>query len=175
MTRLEFSDALERLRLSTKEAAALLSVDPKTALRWQQGVTDIPGPVEQALRAWLRLDAMGLPWHPGAALLGLSEEEAAKQIRRHREENLKLVEIIDRVRANGGPAAPWKVDLKKRSASLGGVIEIGFYALKSGGFSPQAYHRLDRNSDIERDRQILEDGYVAIADAIAKAGPGWAD
>jgi hypothetical protein len=43
-----------------------------------------------------------------------------------------------------------------------------------GGFSPSTtYRRKDRETDPDRDRLLIEDGIVAIADAIAGAGTDW--
>lgn len=81
--------------------------------------------------------------------------------------------VIQKVKARGGPAAPWHVDLKKRRATLG-PIELSFYPLVGGGFSPQFYRRSDQDHDIMRDRPLLEDAFVCIANAISKAGLDWA-
>lgn len=175
MLRFDFVDALRRLGLSPKQAATLLSVDPKTTLRWQQRGADIPGPVEQALRAWLRMEEMGMAWRPDAALIGISEKEVAKQIRLLREHAVDLDEVLKRVAARGGPAAPWKVDLDGKRASLGDDIDVYFYALPNGGFSPSSYSRSDKPSDPQRDQPLLEDAYACIAEAIAKAGKDWFD
>ena len=142
-------------------------------MRWLNGAGTISGPAEQAIRAWVRLDRMRLAWRPKDHLIGLTEEEAADQIRRLREHNIGLAEMISRVRARGGPAAPWKVDLEKRVAELGDIMELGFYPGSDGGFSPSTYRRKDRETDPDRDRSLIEDAIVAIADAIAEAGPGW--
>ena len=92
---------------------------------------------------WLRLHDLGLPWRPDAALVGLSSEEMAKQIALYREANLQLAEVLDRVQARGGPAAPWKVDLRKCSATLGDTFIIYFNPLPKGdapaGLSLQDY------------------------------------
>lgn len=171
--RFEFIEALRKLGLSPKQAAALLGVDLKTVLRWQERKSELPGPAEQALRAWLRLHDLGLPWRPDAALVGLSTEEMAKQIALYREANLQLAEVLDRVQARGGPAAPWKVDLRKCSATLGDTFIIYFYPLPNGGFSPSSYCRDDREPNLERDWPLLEDAIACIAEAVAKAGPKW--
>jgi hypothetical protein len=164
---------LAALRLTPKEAAVLLSVDPKTVTRWLDDDGEVSGPAEQAMRAWMRLDRMGLAWRPKDHLIGLSDEEAAVQIRLLREHNISLADVIARVRARGGPAAPWRVDLEKHVAELGDILELGFYPGHDGGFSPSTYRRKDRETDADRDRSLIEDGIVAIADAIAVAGPNW--
>jgi transcriptional regulator with XRE-family HTH domain len=168
------SECLAALRLAPKEAAELLSVDPKTVARWLRGEIAVPGPAKQALRAWLRLDRLGLPWRPAEQMIDLTEEELADQIRLLRERSIGLDEILRRVRERGGPAAPWKVDLLHRVAELGDTMEVGFYPLPNGGFSPSKYRRKDREPDFRRDRALIDDAVAAIADAIAAAGPGWA-
>ena len=169
----EFISCLAGLRLTPKEAATLLSVDPKTVARWQDGDAEVSGPAEQAIRAWMRLDKLGLAWRPKDHLIGLTDEEAADQIRRLRDDNIGLADVIARVQARGGPAAPWKVDLDRHVAELGDIIELGFYPGYDGRFSPSTYRRKDRETDLDRDRSLIDDGIVAIANAIATAGPNW--
>jgi len=171
----ELSECLRKLRLSRIEAAQFLSVDVKTVKRWLDGVVEVPGPAVQALRAWSRFERLGLPWRPAEDMLGIDEIELAKQIRLLRENNLRLDEILERVRGRGGPAAPWRVDLRAHTAELDGIIEVGFYPLPNGGFSPANYRRCDRGPDTIRDQPLIEDAIAAIADAIAAAGIGWAD
>lgn len=173
MDRNEFLLALRKLHLSPREAALLLSVDPKTVSRWTERGAKVPGPAEQALRAWVRLSDAGLPWRPRECLIGLSEEEAAEQIRLLREHNLGLDDMLRRVKARGGPAAPWTVDLDKHTAELGESMRLYFYALPDGGFSPSSYSRLDRDPNYERDRPLIEDAVASIAEAISDAGPRW--
>ena len=79
---------------------------------------------------------MGLAWRPKDHLIGLTDEEAANQIRLLREHNIGLADIIARVQARGGPAAPWRVDLGNRVAELGDIMELGFYPGLDGGILP---------------------------------------
>ena len=46
--------ALTRLRLSQSEAARRLGVQQSTMYRWLAGERTIPGPVEAAVKCWLR-------------------------------------------------------------------------------------------------------------------------
>lgn len=172
MTRTELLQCLDALRLKAKEAAVFLSVDPKTVARWLKDEVEIPGPAEQALRAWARLDRLGLPWRPADHMIGLTDEELAEQIRLLREHNLQLDKVLRRVTERGGPAAPWRVDLKRCVAELGETMEVGFYSLPNGGFSPSTYRRKDRETDFQRDRALIEDAIAAIADAVAAAKAG---
>jgi hypothetical protein len=173
MTAHELSECFRRLRLSPSNAAIFLSVDVKTVRRWLEGSVAVPGPAVQALGAWARLDRLGLPWRPAEDMLGIDEEELAKQIRLLREHNLNLDETLQRVRARGGPAALWRVDLDSHIASLDGIMEVGFYPLPNGGFSPSNYRRKDRGPDTIRDQPLIEDAIAAIADAVAAAGARW--
>ena len=54
LTSEEIRRILGHLGLTQIEAAQLLGVTPRTVRRWLEG-DELPGPAEQALRAWLRL------------------------------------------------------------------------------------------------------------------------
>lgn len=73
----QVKDCLEKLGLQPADAARLLSVDVKTVDRWMAPVGKIPETAAQALRAWMRLAEMGLPWRPDELPLGMSREELA--------------------------------------------------------------------------------------------------
>ncbi len=103
----------------------------------------------------------------------MSEDEMAEQIRLMREHSVALDDVLERVRARGGPAAPWKVDLDRRSAELGQSFVVYFDALPDGGFSPKSYSRSDREPDRCRDATLFDDAIACIAEAISKAGPKW--
>ena len=174
MTRTEFQTCLNRLGLSQTEAARLLSVSPRTVRRWAEKPPEIPGPAEQALRAWMQLHRLGLPWRPDGVAIGqIDPEQVAEQIAIYREHLIGFAKLLRKVDDRGGPAAPWHVNLKKRQATLG-PIRVSFYSLRDGGFSPQSYSRNDGDPDLERDQTLLEDAYACIANAIAKAGSDWA-
>jgi hypothetical protein len=105
----------------------------------------------------------------------IGEEDSvgiAAQIASYRKHALDLDALLRRVKQRGGPAAPWKVELRKRLASLG-PIDVSFYALTNGGFSPAYYTRKDCPPDQTRDRLLLEDAFACIAEEIKKAGKGW--
>jgi hypothetical protein len=176
MTKQELLSCLARLSLSESETAQLLSVDPRTVRRWMANPAEIPGPAEQALRAWLRLAELGLAWRPDGLAIGEDDpEKIAAQIVAYRNHAIDLAAMLKRVKARGGPSAPWVVDLDKRCATLE-AMKITFYPLQNGGFSPQTYTRRDTVPlDMDRDRYLIEDGYAAIARATAEAGPNWAD
>jgi hypothetical protein len=115
MAAFNITTALTSLGLSQVAAARLLSVDPRTLRRWVENPGEIPGPAEQALRAWVRLNQYGLPWsHDGVDLVGFD----AEQIARHRVHTIRFVELLENVRERGGPSAPWVVDLRKCKATL---------------------------------------------------------
>lgn len=175
MTSTEFRTYLDLLGLSQAEAARLLSVSPRTVRRWAEKPVEIPGPAEQAIRAWVRLHRLGHPWRPDDVAIGESDpEEIAEQIALYRQHAIDLDALIQKVEARGGPAAPWHVDLKKRQATLG-PVRVSFYPLKKGGFSPASYSRSDDHPDLERDWTLLEDAFACIFNAINKAGQGWAE
>jgi hypothetical protein len=154
----ELEQSLLRLDLSQTEAAQLLGVAPRTFRRWLEG-DDIPGPAEQAIRAWLRLHDRRLPWRPDSAAI---DDDDQDQIARHREHAIGLSDIIARVEARGGPRTPWVVDRARSRATLG-PMEVSFYTLLNGGFSLANYTRKDGNPDVERDRELIEDAAYCIA------------
>jgi hypothetical protein len=160
MTAIEFRDCLAQLGLTQTDAARLLDVDPRTVRRWADGNgTDIPGPAEHALRAWLGLQRRGLPWQPG--------DDGAEQIAPHRAHAIELYELLLRVDKRGGPSDAWDIDLEKGQATLG-PIKVSFYKLTNGGFSPSFYRRSDGHPDLKRDWPLIEDAFACIAKAFAE-------
>ncbi|MGQ3073454.1 MAG: hypothetical protein ACT7A5_20500 [Ferrovibrionaceae bacterium] len=172
MTNTELESNLEALGLTPKTAAEQLSVDLKTMQRWLSGKVPVPGPAEQAIRAWRRLDAQGLAWRQNEHRF-MTEEDFAQQAKLHRQHTIDLDATLRKVEARGGPVAPWKVDLKGRGAVLG-EMTVSFYVLQTGSFSLSSYSRTDMEPDPERDRPLIEDAVACIAAAIKKAGPDWA-
>lgn len=164
MAPFNLSDNLNALGLSQVAAARLLSVDPRTVRRWLENPAEISGPAEQALRAWQRLHEYGLPWSPDGVDLIESNPDRIASYRSH---TIDLDALLQRVSKRGGTAAPWVVDLDKGKATLG-ALEVTFYKLPSGGFSPQSYKRRDHiQPDVQRDWHLIEDAYACIAKAIA--------
>jgi hypothetical protein len=158
MTSVELEQSLLRLDLSQTAAAQLLGVAPRTFRRWLDG-NEIPGPAEQAIRAWLRLHERRLPWRPDSAAIAEDDQD---QIARHREHAISLSDIVTRVEARGGPRTPWTVD-RHRSRATFGPMEVSFYTLSNGGFSLASYTRKDGNPDVKRDRELIEDAAYCIA------------
>lgn len=166
MTKNDFDALLLELGLSQVEAARLLSVDPRTVRRWAEDPGEIPGPAEQALRAWRALHRFGLPWVPGSVDLVQTDPSQVAKSRAHA---IELGALLRKVEKRGGPAAPWQVDVDRCRAMLG-PLEVNFYRLPNGGFSPQSYRRKDGPADLERDWPIIEDAFWHIARAVAASG-----
>jgi hypothetical protein len=167
MTKNDFNLLLNELGLSQTEAARLLSVDARTIRRWAMDPADMPGPAEHALRAWLALHRVGLPWAPDSVDLVQNDPE---QIAKHRAHAIGLDGLLTKVNQRGGPAAPWKVNIDKCQATLGS-LQVSFYRLANGGFSPQSYRRSDGPADLQRDWPLIEDAFAHIARAIAHQRP----
>jgi hypothetical protein len=166
MLKIQLLSYLDRLGLSQTEAATLLSVNPRTLRRWIENPDELPGPAEQALKAWDKLNTLGMAWRPDGLELGESTAEYAEQVSLLRNHAIGLSDLLDRVAARGGPAAPWRVDVEGREATLG-PMTVHFYRLPNGGFSPSTYRRRDSNPDTRRDSRLLEDAYACIAAALA--------
>ena len=167
MTEREFQECLADLRLSPTEAARLLSVNTRTVRRWSESPEEIPGPAEQALRAWQRLNRFGLAWRPDGLPIGEDDPDFANQIALYREHAIQLDALIRKVKARGGPTVAWEVDVEGGEAKLGPVT-VGFYLLPNGkSFSPSTYRRGDREPDLVRDATLIEDAYFCIAQALA--------
>ena len=163
MTKEQFDQYLLRLGLSPAEAAQLLSVSPRTVRRWQEG-EELPGPAQQAIRAWVRLHERHLPWRPDSVSI---VEDDQDQIARHRLHTINLVDVLERVEARGGAKAPWSVDWDLGRASLE-TMEVSFYKLQSGSFSLGPYRRKDSPPDTARDMPMIEDAVYCIAKALEK-------
>jgi len=164
MSNTEFAEHLSVLRLTLPEAAQLLGVSERTVRRWSDG-EGVPGPVEAALRAWLRLDQQYLPWKPDAVSI-LGNDQA--QISRIRDHDHLLDALMREVEARGGPQTFWSVDLVKQRATHG-PAEVGFHLLEQGGFSPISYRRVDRPGSHDTDLFEIQDACYCIAQAIARA------
>jgi len=169
----EFEGTLDYLGISLAELADLFQLNVRTVRRWAENPGEIPGAAEQALRAWVRLQRLGLAWRPDGIAIGERSSELAEQIKAHLRHAVDLDALIQRVNRRGGPKTPWKVDLKAHQATLG-EVEVFFYALANGGFSPASYTRRDRPLDLQRDWPLIEDAFACVAEAVAKAGPAWA-
>ena len=159
----DFSSIFDTLCLTQSELARLLSVNIRTVRRWVESPADIPGPAEQALRAWFALDRLGLPWAPDAVDVA---QIGADQVAQSRAHAIELEALLERVEQRGGPAAPWAVNLAQRRAALG-PLQVTFYRLPNGGFSPQSYSRKVGTADLKRDWPLLEDAFACIARAIS--------
>lgn len=168
MTKEQFDQYLLRLGLSRAETAKLLSVSPRTVRRWQDG-EEIPGPAQQAIRAWVRLHERHLPWRPDSVSITQNDQD---QISRHRSHTIDLAAVLERVEARGGARAPWTVDWDSSRASLE-TMEISFYKLRSGSFSLGTYRRTDSPPDTDRDREMIEDAVYCIAKTSEKKSPNY--
>ena len=165
MTSAELTARLEVLGLKQSDAAALLRVTPRAVRRWQSGEQPIPGHVVELLNVWKQLHDRHIPWGAALEAIWFGDDD---QICRHQDHDRALVALLDRVRARGGPSAPWRVNLKDHSATLG-RMDVGFYKLSSGGFSLANYRRGDRDQDGERDRVLIEDAVAAFSEAVGEA------
>jgi hypothetical protein len=162
MSASDLDDHLLILGLTQADAAQLLSVSTRTVARWTSGEEkEIPGPVEQAFRAWMRLHERHLAWRPDSVSIVQDDQD---QIARQREHGINISELMARVEARGGVRIPWDVDLERRRAVLG-PLEVSFYSLANGSVSPANYTRKDRAPDVKRDWEMIEDAIYCILKA----------
>lgn len=165
MTGQEVQEHLQTLGLTQAEAAQLLGVSTRTLSRWCTGGEAVPGPAEAALRAWRRLDKRVLAWRPDSVSI---VEDNVERMAIHRQEAIRLDDILHRVESRGGPSVPWAVSLPGCEAKLGQVY-VSFYKLRNGGFSPSVYSRRDGVApDIKRDWPLIEDAIFCIAQEFEK-------
>jgi hypothetical protein len=164
MTSAEFNHHLEILGLKQSDAAAFLRVTPRAVRRWQSGEQRIPATVVELVKAWRQLHAARIPWGADLESIWYGDDD---QIRRHQDHALALAALLRRVQARGGPATPWRVKLKERSATLG-PITVRFYKLLNDGFSLAHYRRGDMPPDPRRDQPLIEDAVAAFAAAVGK-------
>ena len=162
----KLKESLALLGIDSQDLAHFLDVNLRTIKRWMADEISIPTGVIRLFEAWIMLHKIGLPWRPDGEKF-ITPNALKQQIALHNQAVLELTEIIKKVNKRGGPAAPWVVNLGMKRATLE-KMWISFYTLPNGGFTPQSYGRSDRNPDFERDRPLLEDGFVCIAEAIAK-------
>ena len=94
-------------------------------------------------------------------------EDDQEQIALHRNHTVGIADMLERVDARGGARTPWAVDVAGHEAKLG-PIEVGFYLLRSGGFSLSTYTRRDRAPDTEADWPLIEDAAECIAAELGK-------
>ena len=169
MTNIKLTKLLAQLNLTQADLAARLGVTARTVRRWQAGEQSIPTWVVEVLDAWRQLHASGLPWGADLESIWYGDDD---QVRRHQEHDKELVALRERVKARvkarGGPAAPWRINLRERSATLG-PMTVRFYKLASNSFSLQNYRRGDVPPDARRDRPLIEDAVFAFSEAVSAA------
>jgi hypothetical protein len=164
MTPSELAGSLAFLRLPQAEAAQLLGVAPRTERRWLDGEA-IPGPAEQAFRAWRRLHERNLAWRPDSESIVEDDQE---EIARLREHAIGLGMVVARVEARGGPRLPWLVDRRADRAVLG-TMQVSLYRLPNGSYSLGAYTRRDgATPDVKRDWEFIEDAWYCIVKEMRK-------
>ena len=163
MNAVELSNILDTLRINQSQAARLLDVDARTFRRWVGSPAEMTVSAAEALRAWYRLEQVGLSWRPDALPIAENTQEFRKQINLHREHAVALSAVFKRVEAQGGPLAIWEVALDKGTATLG-HMQVSFYRLHNGSFSPSSF-RSTFGEQLPQQR-LLDDAYWCIANAI---------
>jgi transcriptional regulator with XRE-family HTH domain len=165
----ELRSVIGDLGLSQVEAARLLGVETRTIQRWIAGANGVPEPVAQALCAWHRLAERGFAWRPGSEAVATDD---LVEIARHRQQVMKIDDIVKCVADRGGFTKHWWVNLRRRRATTGSMV-VTFNALADGGFTPASYYRRRGAPDRERDWPMIEEAVAAFACAVTKAGRNW--
>ena len=165
MTAQEVRAHFEALEISRGEAATFLGVSKRTVTRWCDG-DEVPGPVEAALRAWLRLHKRGLAWKPDSISVLEADED---RIERQRKYAVRFNAMLNEVEKRGGPSTPWKVDFFRSTAKFA-TSEVSFYKLANGGFLIGSYRRSDRHPDLAQDLPLIEDAAYCISNEYKKFG-----
>ena len=124
----------------------------------------MPGPAEQALRAWRRLQERNLAWRPDSVSIIDDDQEEIARLRAHA---VGLSDIFSQVEARGGPRLPWMVDRRSDRAILG-AMQVSFYRLKNGSYSLGNYTRRDGHPDVRRDWEFIEDAWYCIVKEMRK-------
>jgi transcriptional regulator with XRE-family HTH domain len=161
----ELTKILVALNLTPADFAARLGVAGRTVRRWQTGEQAIPIWVVEVFDAWRQLHAAGVPWGADLESIWYGDDD---QVRRHQDHDKALAAVLRQVKARGGPAAPWRINLRQHSATLG-QMSVRFYRLASGSFSLQNYRRGDVPPDVRRDRALIEDAVFAFSEAVGAA------
>jgi hypothetical protein len=141
--------AIQVLETNQTEFGRFLDVDVRTVRRWCRPGHKVPGPVEQAISAWLRLRRYGM----------------RRQLAFFR---MADFEIGARSTSSETAGVPWEVDLRRKYARLGSV-QVNFELLPSGGFCPVSYSRKDEPPNLRRDRAIIEAAVHHIRKALSAA------
>lgn len=111
MDKEEFLKALELLKLPPKDLAEFLCITTRTVNRWIKRPSEITGPAKQAIRAWVKLESMGLPWY-GISKFNFDEDGVHKNIKEFSESNRdKIIEKV--LTRSEDKTIKWRIDLSK--------------------------------------------------------------
>lgn len=169
MNKLELNKGLTFLGISHEELPKMLSISARTAYRWITAKEEIPSTMAATVNAWILLKRAGLPWKPSE--WPKNENWIQDQVIDIQRLAKNQKNIIAKIEENGGPSCPWEVNVKECIATLG-PIRLSFYLLKNGSFTPAFYSRSDKETNIERDFEMLEDAIYCINDSIEKQKKG---
>jgi len=175
VTAQRFIDLLASLGLTRAEFAADAGLAERTVRSYgpRDGGTPVPGPVVATVRLMRRLKDHGLPWRlsgrtmvpPGMRDSALSAKARRRAMRNAVASFFEVDEIVQRLRTETRPLAPWAVDLERECAQLG-TLELRFKRRPEGGFVPLSYFRSDDAYDAAADWTFLVDGFGCIARAL---------
>jgi len=165
MTSEDFERHLHELGLTQTGLAARLGVTARSVRRWQAGEQEIPGWAAEVLQAWRQLNVRNIPWGTDLESIWCGDNA---QIHLPQDHDRALADVLERVKGRGGLAAPWRVNLREHSATLG-RMKVSFYKLASDSFSLQSYSRSDVHPDPQRDRSLIEEAVAAFAAAVSAA------
>lgn len=166
----QLKSSMNTLHISDQELADFLSVTLRTVNRWHEDASKIPGSVEQVIHAWLKLHHYKLAWRPDEIAFAEYDENVINEMARLRRKACDVDNVIAKIKKQGGPKLPWRVDLERGVARLE-TLEVRFYVFDNTEFTPASYVWKDNTiPDLTRHQDLINEAYTCIDMKISDQG-----